>query len=128
MKRKNIASGAPWENKYGYSRAVRFGNTVEVTGTTSVDENGTVMFEGDAYGQAKFIFEKIAKALAVCDCNMKSVVRTRMFVTDISRADEFGRAHKDVFAEIRPATTMVEVRKLIDEKMLIEIEATAIIS
>lgn len=128
MSRQRISSGAPWEDKFAYSRAVRAGNVVEVTGTTAVNEAGEVLCKDDAYAQSKVIFEKIENALQACDSSLNDVVRTRMFVTDISLNEDIGRAHKEFFAEIMPATTMVEVSKLIDPDMLVEIEATAIIS
>lgn len=127
MSRKNVSSGAPWESKFAYSRAVRVGNVVEVTGTAAVNDEGVTVHPGDAYKQAQFIFTKIGKALAACDAHYKDVVRTRMFVTDISLSEQIGQAHKECFDGINPATTMVEVSKLIDPEMLVEIEATAVI-
>lgn len=126
--RRRVYSGAPWEKKVGYCRAVQQDNLIFVTGTAPVAEDGTTAFPGDAYGQAKRCFEIIASALAELDADMSSVVRTRMFVTDISRWEEFGKAHHDVFADFPPATTMVEVKSLIDPHMLIEIEADAIVA
>lgn len=125
--RKNFSSGAPWEAIVGYSRAVRIGNTVEVTGTVATDESGAVIAPDDAYGQTKYILAKIERVLVDAGAAMKDVVRTRMFVTDISRWQEYGRAHGEVFGAIRPCTTMVEVSKLIAPGYLIEIEATAVI-
>ena len=124
--RKNISSGAPWESVVGYSRAVIVGNAIEVSGTTAV-ENGEVVFAGDLYQQTYFIFEKIKKVLEEAGSSMKDVTRTRMYVTDISRWEEVAKAHREFFHEIRPATTMVEVRALIDQEMLIEIEVSAIV-
>ena len=125
--RTNYSSGAKWEDIVGYSRAVRVGNVVEVTGTVAVDEHNTVIGEGDPYLQTKFIIQKIETVLIKAGASLRDVVRTRMFVTDISRWEEYGRAHGEAFADIRPCTTMVEVSKLIAPEYLIEIEATAII-
>ena len=125
--RINYASGAKWEDIVGYSRAVRVGNVIEVTGTVAVDENNHIIGIGDAYQQTKFILQKIEAVLARAGASLKDVVRTRMFVTDISRWQEFGRAHGEAFAEIKPCTTMIEVSKLIAPEFLIEIEATAIL-
>lgn len=127
MKRINISSGAKWEDVVGYSRAVRIGNIIEVAGTTAV-ENGKVVGNNDAYMQTKVILQKIEKTLVEAGTSLKDVVRTRMFVTDISRWEEFGKAHGEFFREIKPVTTMVEVKSLIDPEMLIEIEVTAILS
>jgi enamine deaminase RidA (YjgF/YER057c/UK114 family) len=123
--RQKIGSGYPLEAEVGYSRAVRVGNRVYVAGTVASDESGAVMSPGDAYGQAKYILEKIGRALAQAGASMEHVVRTRMFVTDISRWREYGRAHGEFFREIRPAATMVEVKALVDPGLLIEIEAEA---
>ncbi|MFV0387275.1 MAG: RidA family protein [Pyrinomonadaceae bacterium] len=125
--RKNYSSGQKWESIVGYSRAVKSGNQIFVTGTTATDESGEIVGEGDAYAQAVQVIKNIKKALNALDANLKDVVRTRMFVTDISRWEEFGRAHREFFGEILPATSMVEVSRLIDERMLIEIEADAVI-
>ena len=125
--RLNIPSGAKWEDIVGYSRAVRIGNTIAVSGTTAVDENGEVVGRGDPYRQAQFIFTKIAKALEAAGASLEDVIQTRMFVTDISRWEEIGRAHGEVFRAIRPAATMVEVKALIDPDLLVEIEALAVI-
>ena len=124
--RVNLSTGAPWEAIIGYSRAVRIGNIIEVTGTVAADENGPVAV-GDAYGQTKFIIEKIEKVLVQAGASLKDVVRTRLFVTDIARWETYGRAHGEVFGEIRPCTTMVEISKLIAPEYLIEIEVTAIL-
>jgi enamine deaminase RidA (YjgF/YER057c/UK114 family) len=126
MQRKNIFSGAPWETKVGYSRAVRVGNVIEVSGTTAV-LNGEVQHKGDMYRQTQFVLALIEKALEEAGADLHDVVRTRMYVTDISRWEEAGKAHGEFFVHIRPATTMVEVSKLIDPEILIEIEATAIV-
>ena len=126
MKRKNISSGAKWEEIVGYSRAVRIGNVIEVAGTTAV-EDGKLVGLNDAYVQTKFILQKIEKALNESGASIKDVVRTRLFVTDIGRWEEIGKAHGEFFRNIKPASTMVEVKSLVDPEMLIEIEATAII-
>ncbi len=120
-------SGAPWEAKVGYCRALRAGNLVYVTGTAPVNDDGTTAAPGDAYGQAGRCLEIIDQALADLGASMSDVVRTRMFVTDISRWEEYGRAHSEVFGEHPPCTTMVEVSRLIAPEMLIEIEADAVL-
>lgn len=125
--RQLISSGSPWEDIVGYSRAVRVGNVVEVAGTTAVDGD-CVVGEGDVYEQTRFIFQKISKALAEAGSSIEQVVRTRMYITDISRWEEAGKAHGEVFSSVKPASTMVEVSALIDNRLLIEIEATAIAS
>lgn len=127
MSRQRVSSGAPWEPIVGYSRAIRTGNHVFVSGTTASGPGGEVVGGDDGYLQAKRCLEIIAAALAEAGAGLHHVVRTRMFVTDISRWEEFGRAHGEVFGEIRPATTMVEVSALISPGMLIEIEADAVI-
>ena len=128
MERTNYSSGVKWEDIVGYSRAVRVGNTIEITGTVAVDENSKLVGKDDAYAQTKFIIKKIESVLNKAGASLKDVVRTRMFVTDISQWEEYGRAHGEFFKEIRPCTTMVEVSALIAPEYLIEIEATAIIS
>jgi enamine deaminase RidA (YjgF/YER057c/UK114 family) len=120
-------SGAPWEAKVGYCRAIRMGNTIAVTGTTSLDADGSVHALDDAYAQAKRCLEIVENAIVPLGANRSNVIRTRMFVTDITRWEEFGKAHGEFFDSCPPATTMVEVRALIDPRMLIEIEADAII-
>jgi enamine deaminase RidA (YjgF/YER057c/UK114 family) len=127
MARINYSSGAKWEAIVGYSRAVKVGNIIEVTGTVAVDDESRLQGGDSAYAQTRFILEKIAAVLEKAGAGMKDVVRTRMFVTDISRWEEFGKAHGEFFGEIRPCTTMVEVSKLMAPEYLIEIEATAII-
>jgi enamine deaminase RidA (YjgF/YER057c/UK114 family) len=127
MQRTNYSSGARWEDIVGYSRAVKIGNTIEVTGTVAADDNSNLVGGNDAYEQTKFIIQKIEKVLSKAGASLKDVVRTRMFVTDISRWEEYGKAHGEFFKDIKPCTTMVEVSKLISPEYLIEIEATAII-
>lgn len=125
--RTNINSGSPWEDIVGYSRAVRIGNIIEVAGTTAVD--GDVLIGGDSmYEQTKFILQKIEKALLAAGATMNDVVRTRVYVTDISRWEEVGKAHGEIFQSIKPASAMVEVSALINQQMLVEIEATAIVT
>ncbi len=126
MNRQNISSGAIWEDIIGYSRAVRVGNIIEVAGTTAVAGDLIIGLD-DAYEQTKFILTKIEKALQEAGASMADVVRTRMFVTDISCWEEVGRAHGEHFKSIKPVTTMLEVKALIQPGLLIEIEATAII-
>ncbi len=128
MTRYNYSSGAPWEKIVGYSRAVKVGNTIEVTGTVALNEQNQVVGVNDPYAQTRYILEKIAKVLEQAGAGMKDVVRTRLFVTDISKWEEYGRAHGEFFADIRPCTTMVEVSALISPEYLIEIEATAILT
>ncbi|MBA4181692.1 MAG: hypothetical protein C0506_13970 [Anaerolinea sp.] len=128
MTRKLISSGGPWESVVGYSRAVRVGDQVYVAGTTSANPDGSIHGGDDGYAQAKRCFEIIEKALAEAGATMADVVRTRMFVTDISRWEDFGRAHGEYFRAVRPAATMVQVSALIDPAMLIEIEVEAVVS
>lgn len=127
MQRTNYSSGAKWEDVVGYSRAVKIGNIIEVTGTVAVDENNNLVGGNNAYEQTKFIIQKIERVLQKAGASLNDVVRTRMFVTDISRWEEYGRAHGEFFKDIRPCTTMVEVSKLISPEYLIEVEATAVI-
>jgi len=123
--RLNISSGAKWENIVGYSRAVRVGNIVEVAGTAAAE--GDEIIGNTPYRQSKFILSKIEKALHKAGASLSDVVRTRIYVTDISQWEEIGRAHGEYFAKIKPVTTMVEVKALIHPDLLVEIEATAII-
>lgn len=127
MERTNYSSGAKWESIVGYSRAVRVGNIIEVTGTVAVDENNNLVGGSNAYEQTRFIIQKIESVLQNAGASLKDVVRTRMFVTNIARWEEYGKAHGEFFKDIRPCTTMVEVSKLISPEYLIEIEATAIV-
>lgn len=123
--RQRYSSGLKWEAIVGYSRAVRVGSRIYVTGTTATDENGEIVGAGDAYAQTIQTIKNIERALQALGANLENVIRTRMFVTDIARWEEYGRAHGEFFGEILPATTMVEVSRLIDSQMLIEIEADA---
>jgi len=128
MQRTNYSSGAKWEDIVGYSRAVRMGPYIEVTGTVAVNENNELVGEGDAYAQTRFILSRIEAVLQRAGADLKDVVRTRMFVTDITRWEEYGRAHGEVFGAIKPCTSMIEISALIDPSYLIEIEATAILN
>jgi enamine deaminase RidA (YjgF/YER057c/UK114 family) len=125
QERKRYSSGAKWEKVVGYSRAVKVGTRIYVTGTTATDSDGDIVGIGNAYLQTVQAIQNIEKALHALGATLEHIVRTRIFVTDISKWEEFGRAHGEFFSETMPATSMVEVSKLIDERMLVEIEADA---
>jgi enamine deaminase RidA (YjgF/YER057c/UK114 family) len=126
-KRQLIASGAKWEDIVGYSRAVRIGNIIEVSGTTAVEKDRIVHVD-DAYRQTRYVIQKIEGALKEAGASLEDVIRTRMFVTDISQWEAYGKAHGEFFKKIKPATSMVEVQALIHPDMMLEMEATAILS
>jgi len=126
MDKKYVSSGTHWETVVGYSRALKIGDIIEVAGTTAVEDNEIIGIN-DAYAQTVFIIRKIQKALKELDADLKDVIRTRLYVSDISRWEEIGRAHGQFFKDIKPASTMVEVSSLVNPNMLVEIEATAIV-
>jgi len=127
MERTNYSSGAKWEDIVGYSRAVKIGNVIEVTGTVAADDHTNLVGGNSAYEQTKFVIQKIEKILKKAGASLEDVIRTRMFVTDISRWEEYGKAHGEFFKNIKPCTSMIEVKGLIEPGYLIEIEATAIV-
>ena len=126
--RSNYSSGTPWESIAGYSRAVRVGNIIEVAGTTAVDTEGQVVGAGDISKQTDYIFNKIRNALNDAGSKMSDVIRTRMYLTDINDWEAVARVHGDIFSDIKPVSTLVEVSGLIDEELLIEIEVSAVVS
>ncbi|WP_327050806.1 RidA family protein [Halomicrococcus gelatinilyticus] len=127
MERQTVQSGTEWESKVGYSRAVRVGDAVEVAGTTATDEDGDVVGEGDPYAQARQALSNVERALDEAGAGLDDVVRTRLYVTDVDHWEAVGEAHAELFGDVRPATTMVEVSALVDPAMLVEIEAEAVV-
>jgi enamine deaminase RidA (YjgF/YER057c/UK114 family) len=128
MKRQNYSSGAEWEKKVGYSRAVRVGDQVFVSGTTAIDEEGKIVGKGDLYTQTVQCIKNIEKALLKAGASLNDVVRTRTFVTNIEDWEAFGKAHEEYFGSVKPAATLVEVSKLIDPELIVEMEVDAVVS
>lgn len=128
MTRQNFSTGTPWESAVGYSRAVRVGQQVFVSGTTASAEDGSTVIVGDAAEQARFVLQKIERALKAVGATLSDVVRTRMFVVDIGEWEKIGKVHGEFFADVRPAATMVEVSRLVNPDHLIEIEVDAVVS
>lgn len=128
LKRENFSSGAKWEDIIGYSRTVKVGNTIEITGTVAVDKEGNNVGVGDPYTQTKFVYQKIEGYLKQAGASMEDVVRIRMFVTDISRWEEYGKAHAEFFRTIKPCLSMIGVSGFIEPDFLVEIETTAILT
>jgi enamine deaminase RidA (YjgF/YER057c/UK114 family) len=126
--RTNFSSASVWEDVVGYSRAVKVGNVIEISGTVAADEDGNVIGRDDAFQQTIYILEKIGKVLEEAGASFDDVVRTRMFVTDITRFNDYARAHAEIFSSVKPCTSMIEVKALVSPDFLIEIEVTAIIS
>jgi enamine deaminase RidA (YjgF/YER057c/UK114 family) len=126
MERRQISSATRWEDEVGYSRAVRVGDRIEVSGTTATDANGEIVGVGEPYTQARQAIENVERALERVGASLDDVIRTRMFVTDIEHYDAVGRAHSEAFDDVRPATSMYEVERLVDEELLVEIEAAAV--
>jgi len=127
MKREKFGSGSKWEEIVGYSRAIRVGNVIEISGTVAVDSLNQVHGEGNAYEQTKFILNKIISFVEKAGGERGDIIRTRIFVTDISKWEEIGRAHGEIFRDIKPVTSMIEIKSLIAREYLVEIEASAII-
>jgi enamine deaminase RidA (YjgF/YER057c/UK114 family) len=127
MEKKKFGSGSKWEDIVGYSRIIRVGNVIEISGTVAVDSENKLHGEGNAYEQTKFILKKIIGYIEKAGGTKEDIIRTRLFVTDISKWEEIGRAHGEIFHEIKPVTSMIEIKSLIEEEYLIEIEASAII-